>query len=122
MAYIDGFVIPVRTEDREIYRDHEAKWWPYFRDEGALSLVVGWGDDVPPGKQTDFLRAVEAKEHETVVLCWMIWPDKETRGRAYEKMMKLAEEDPAEFANMPFDGKRMIFGGFTPLLMEGAAK
>ena len=122
MAYIDGFVIPVRTGDREIYRDHEAKWWPSFREAGALSLVVGWGDDVPPGKQTDFLRAVAAQDDETVVLCWMIWPDKDTRDRAYAAMMQRAADNPEEFADMPFDGKRMIFGGFTPILMEGAAQ
>jgi uncharacterized protein YbaA (DUF1428 family) len=117
MPYIDGFVIPVPTANRDAYRDHEAKWWPYFRDLGALSLVVGWGDDVPPGKQTDFLRAVDAKDDETVVFAWMTWPDKEVRSAAYTKMMEnMGAED---MADMPFDGKRMIYGGFTPILMEG---
>lgn len=116
MPYIDGFVIPVPTASREIYRAHEAEWWPTFRDMGATSLVVGWGDEVPPGKQTDFLRAVDAQPEETVVFAWMIWPDKATRDAAYAKMM--AGPMPMD---MPFDGKRMIFGGFTPLLMEGVA-
>ena len=119
MSYIDGFLIPVLTEDREKYRQHELKWWPSFRDAGALSLWVGWGDDVPPGKQTDFLRAVDLKEGETVVFAWMTWPDKSTRDACYKAMMAM---DPAEFTDMPFDGKRMIFGGFAPILMEGTAK
>lgn len=115
MPYIDGFVIPVPTANRDIYREHEAKWWPVFRDLGALTLVVGWGDEVPPGKQTDFLRAVDAQEDETVVFAWMTWPDKATRDAAMQKMMAEGGE-----MTMPFDGKRMIYGGFTPLLMEGS--
>lgn len=118
MPYIDGFVIPVPTAKREAYRAHEAKWWPSFRDMGARSLAVCWGDDVPAGKQTDFLRAVELKPDETVVLCWMTWPDKATRDAAYKKMM----ETMPETIDMPFDGKRMIYGGFEPILMEGGAK
>ncbi len=120
MAYIDGFLIPVRNEDRETYRAHELKWWPSFREAGALTLVVGWGDDVPPGKQTDFLRAVDLKEGETVVLAWMTWPDKATRDAAYKKMEEQAKTD-AEMTPeaMPFDGKRMVWGGFAPLIMEG---
>lgn len=119
MSYIDGFLIPVPTAKREEYRAHEAKWWPTFQKMGAQTLVVGWGDEVPPGKQTDFLRAVAAKEDETVVFCWMIWPDKATRNAAYKKM----ETDMAEMENMemPFDGKRMVYGGFEPILTEGSA-
>ncbi|MCB6176524.1 DUF1428 domain-containing protein [Rhodobacter sp. Har01] len=115
MAYIDGFVIPVPTASREIYRAHEEKWWPSFRDMGALTLVVGWGDEVPPGKQTDFLRAVAAQPDETVVFAWMTWPDKATRDAAYKTMM-----DTVEGVEMPFDGRRMIFGGFTPILTAEA--
>ncbi len=118
MPYIDGFVIPVPTARRDDYRAHEEKWWPSFQKLGALSLVVAWGDEVPPGKQTDFLRAVDAKEDETVVFCWMTWPDKDTRNAAYKAME--AAMDPADMADMPFDGKRMIYGGFTPLLSFGA--
>lgn len=120
MSYIDGFVIPVPTAKREEYRAHEEKWWPTFQKLGALSLVVCWGDEVPPGKQTDFLRAVEAKPDETVVFCWMTWPDKETRSAAYKVME--AEMDPTLMADMPFDGKRMIYGGFAPILSLGAAQ
>lgn len=120
MPYIDGFLIPVRTGDREKYRDHELHWWPTFRDLGALTLVAGWGDDVPPGKHTDFLRAVDLQEGETVVFCWMTWPDKATRDAAYKTMMERSDTDPGMAPDaMPFDGKRMIYGGFTPLIMEG---
>lgn len=119
MPYIDGFVIPVPTKRREEYRAHEAKWWPYFQKLGAKSLVVAWGDEVSAGQQTDFLRAVGATEEETVVFAWMTWPDKETRQSAYAKMM--AEMDPSMMADMPFDGRRLIHGGFTPLLIEGTA-
>ena len=120
MSYIDGFLIPVRTEDREKYRQHELKWWPSFRDAGALSLWVGWGDDVPPGKQTDFLRAVDLQEGETVAFAWMTWPDKATRDAAYKKMMEQSETDPDMAPGaMPFDGKRMVYGGFTPIVTEG---
>lgn len=110
--YIDGFLIPVRDADKAAYRAHEAQWWPTFRDLGARSLVVGWGDDVPQGKQTDFRRAVDLQEGETVVLCWMTWPDKATRDAAYAKMM----EDMPQDIEMPFDGKRMVLGGFSPIL------
>jgi uncharacterized protein YbaA (DUF1428 family) len=122
MPYIDGFVIPVPTAKREDYRAHEAKWWPEFRKMGAQTLVVGWGDDVPPGKRTDFLRAVDAKDDETVVFCWMTWPDKATRDAAYKNMEARAADDPAMTPEaMPFDGKRMIYGGFAAILMEGSA-
>lgn len=115
--YIDGFLIPVPTATKEAYRAHEEKWWPTFRDLGAQSLVVGWGDDVPAGKQTDFRRAVDLQADETVVFCWMIWPDKATRDAGYARMM----EDSAlmEGMDMPFDGKRMVMGGFVPILVEG---
>ena len=120
MAYIDGFLIPVRTEDREKYRAHELRWWGDFKALGALTLVAGWGDDVPPGKHTDFLRAVDLQPDETVVFCWITWPDKATRDEAYKVMMERSESDPEMAASaMPFDSKRMVYGGFDPLIMEG---
>lgn len=114
--YIDGFLIPVPTDARDTYRAHEEKWWPKFKDLGAKTLVVGWGDDVPPGTQTDFLRAVALKPDETVVFCWMTWPDKETRNAAYAKVM--SDDAMAEGMDMPFDGKRLVHGGFTAILNE----
>ena len=75
---------------------------------------MGWGDDVPAGKQTDFLRAVDLQEDETVVFCWMTWPNKEIRNKAYAAM----ESQGAESMDMPFDGRRMVYGGFVPILNE----
>ncbi|WP_112312342.1 DUF1428 domain-containing protein [Pseudogemmobacter bohemicus] len=119
MTYIDGFLIPVRNEDRETYRAHEQKWWKEFKALGALTLVAGWGDDVPAGKQTDFLRAVDLQPGESVVFCWMTWPDKDTRNKAYASMETRAASDPdMQPGAMPFDGKRMVYGGFSLLLME----
>ena len=83
-----------------------------FKAWGAIRHVECWGDDVPDGKLTDFRRAVDAKPGETIVFAWVEWPSKEARDSANKKMM----EDP-EMKNMdmPFDGKRMIFGGFIPI-------
>jgi uncharacterized protein YbaA (DUF1428 family) len=120
VSYIDGFVIPVPTAARETYRAHEDKWWPSFQKLGAETLVVGWGDDVPAGKQTDFMRAVAAKPDETVVFCWMTWPDKATRDAGMKALM--ADPAMATMGDMPFDGKRMIFGGFQPILTKGDGK
>ena len=89
---------------------------PLFKEFGATRLVENWGDDVPEGKVTDFRGAVKAKEGETVVFSWMEYPSKEARDAANEKMMS----DPRmkEFGDMPFDGQRMIFGGFAPIVDE----
>lgn len=119
MTYLDAFVIPVPTSRRDDYIAHEAKWWSEFHKLGALSLVVGWGDDVPPGTQTDFLRSVDLQDGETVVIAWMTWPDKDTRNAAY-KAVETAMS-PEDMADMPFDGKRMIYGGFVPVLIKGEA-
>jgi uncharacterized protein YbaA (DUF1428 family) len=77
-------------------------------------VIECWGDDVPEGKLTDFRRAVQAKPDESVVFSWIEWPDKATRDAGMEKVMK----DPraGQAGDMPFDGKRMIFGGFTPVV------
>lgn len=120
MSYVDGFIIPVPTARKDEYRAHEVRWWPTFRKAGALTLVVTWADDVPRGKQTDFLRAVDLKDDETVVFAWMTWPDKATRDAAYAAMMA-GDDDGMDRITLPFDGKRMIYGGFDPILMEGAA-
>lgn len=121
MSYIDAFLIPVETANRETYRAHEAKWWPSFRDLGATEMVVAWGDDVPLGKVTDFPRAVKLEANETLALAWMIWPDKATRDSAHREMERRSKEDPEMSAEaMPFDGMRMVFGGFEALLREKA--
>lgn len=113
MAYVDGFLIPVPDSRKDEYREHEEKWWPWFRDKGAVSMTVCWGDDVKAGRVTDFERSVALQADETVVFAWMIWPDKATRDKAFENMM---DDSAMEMAEMPFDGKRMVFGGFTPIV------
>jgi len=113
MSYIDGFVIAVATANRQAFIDHASTVDPAFIELGATRVVECWGDDVPVGKQTDFRRAVQAKEDETVVFAWIEWPDKATRDAAMKKMMDDPRMGP-ETNPMPFDGARMIYGGFAP--------
>ncbi|MEM9425974.1 MAG: DUF1428 domain-containing protein [Pseudomonadota bacterium] len=113
MAYVDGFLIPVPTARKDDYKAFAEKWTAYFKDLGALSWYECWADDVPKGEVTDFHRAVALNDDETVVFSWMVWPDKDTRNTAWGRMME--EETPDD---MPFDGKRMIFGGFTPIVVS----
>jgi uncharacterized protein YbaA (DUF1428 family) len=120
MSYIDGFVAAVPTANKEAYRRHAATSVAMFKEFGATRQVESWGDDVPDGKVTDFKGAVKAKPDETIVFSWLEYPDKATRDKANKKMM----DDPnmKELgAQMPFDGKRMIFGGFTPINDSGEA-
>ena len=122
MSYVDGFVIAVRTEDKEKYRKFSEDMVAAFKEHGASSLAECWGDDVPHGKVTDFYRAVKAKDDETVVFSWIVWPDKATRETGMEKLMADPIFDPATNP-VPFDGKRMIFGGFEIIVGEaGPAK
>jgi uncharacterized protein YbaA (DUF1428 family) len=113
MAYVDGFIAAVPTANKEAFRKHAADAAPLFKEHGALSVVECWGDDVPEGKVTSFAMAVQRKEDETVVFSWVTWPSKEVRDAAWAKMMN----DPAmQSPEMPFDGKRMIYGGFVPIV------
>jgi uncharacterized protein YbaA (DUF1428 family) len=115
MKYVEGFVAAVPASNKEAYRKHAAEAAPLFKEFGATRIVECWGDDVPEGKLTDFRGAVKAKEDEIVVFSWMEYPSKEARDDAHQKIMS----DPrmkAMGAQMPFDGKRMIFGGFVPIL------
>lgn len=116
MSYIDGFVIAAPTADKEKFIDHANRMDAIFLEMGALRIVEGWADDVSKGEVTDFHRAVQAKDDETVVFSWIEWPDKATRDAAMTKM----REDPRMMSEpMPFDGKRMIYGGFTPVVTLG---
>ena len=114
MSYIDGFVIAVPNAKREQFILHARTFDVIFLEIGAIHVVECWGDDVPDGKLTDFRRAVQAQPDESVVFSWVEWPDKATRDAGMQKMM----EDPRmpSPGDMPFDGKRMIFGGFTPVV------
>ena len=116
MAYIDGFVIPVPTANRQGFIDHATTTDGFFKELGATRVVECWGDDVPDGTLTDFRKAVQAKDYESVVFSWVEWPDKATRDEATERMDELVKTDPRfdEDKNpVPFDGRRMIFGGFS---------
>ena len=114
MSYIDGFVIPVPTGKKQAYREMAAKAAPIFKEYGAQQVVECWGDDVPEGKVTDFKGAVQAKPGESVVFSWIVWPSKEARDEGNKKVMN----DPRMkmTPDMPFDGQRMIMGGFEILL------
>jgi uncharacterized protein YbaA (DUF1428 family) len=114
MGYTDGFVAPAR--DREAYLAMAAKAAPIFIEHGATRVVEAWGDDVRDGKVTDFRKAVKAEEGENVVFSWIEWPDKETRVAGWEKVMADERLKPPEAGQMPFDGKRMFWGGFDVLL------
>ncbi|MFS2225833.1 DUF1428 domain-containing protein [Pantoea sp. B65] len=117
MNYIDGFVVAVPAVNKEAYRQLAAKAAPLFKEFGAIRIVECWGDDVPPGTVTDFRGAVKAQEDEEVVFSWIEYPSKQVRDEANQKLMA----DPRMKAmgdQMPFDGKRMIYGGFAVLLDE----
>jgi len=115
MTYIDGFVAAVPTANREKYKKHAEEAAKVFREYGALKVVEAWGDDVPEGKLTSFPIAVIRKDDETVVFSWIVWPSKEARKAAWEKMMADPRMRPDKNP-MPFDGKRMIYGGFEPIV------
>lgn len=119
MSYIDGFVIAVPTANRQKFIDH-AQWADsLFLEQGATRILECWGDDVPDGKVTDFRGAVKATVEETVVFSWIEWPDKPTRDAAMGRMRELMETDDRfnpRTNPTPFDGARMIYGGFTPVV------
>lgn len=115
MSYIDGFVLAVPTANKEVYRSQAASAATVFKECGALSVVESWGDDVPPGKLTSFPLAVQSTPDETVVFSWVVWPDRATRDAGMEKFMADARIK-AIGAAMPFDGQRMIYGGFETIV------
>lgn len=116
MSYIDGFVLAVPTANKARFLEHARTGDSVFIEFGATRVLECWGDDVPRGTLTDFFRSVQATDEETVVFSWIEWPDKATRDAGMKKMMEDPRMDPAHNP-MPFDGKRMIYGGFEPLLV-----
>ncbi|WP_425050223.1 DUF1428 domain-containing protein [Psychromarinibacter sp. S121] len=112
MSYVQGFLLAVPEANKEEYRKMAAAGWDMFKRYGALSMQENWAVDVPDGKVTSFPMAVKLEEGEAVVFSWIVWPDKATYDAAWEKMMT----DP-EMANMtmPFDGMRMMWGGFEEI-------
>jgi len=114
--YIQGFVVPVPADMKDAYVRASEDGWNIFRKLGAIEHVEAWEEDVRDGKCTDFRQSVDAKEGEIIVFSWVIWPEKETCKAAHEKMMGGHMPPPGD---MPFDGKRMIFGGFEPVFIGG---
>jgi uncharacterized protein YbaA (DUF1428 family) len=113
MDYIEGFVAPVPVANKQRYIEHARQAAELFKEHGALKLVECWGDDVPSGEKTSFPMAVQCKEDEVVVFSWVVWPSREVR----DKGMQLIESDPRMADNpMPFDGSRLIYGGFQMVL------
>lgn len=118
MTYVDGFVIAVPTANKQKFIDHAKSADSVFLEQGATRVVECWADDVPDGKVTDFRKAVQARDDETVVFSWVEWPDKATRDAGMGRMEELMKTDDRfnpEKNPMPFDGKRMIYGGFAPV-------
>lgn len=115
--YVQGFIVPVPEDKKDAYREVADKFWPIARDYGCVGHVEAWEADVKDGQWTDFRKAVALEEGEKVVFSWMTWPDKQTADEAHEKMM--TDERMKEWgdgSNMPFDGKRMVFGGFEVIV------
>jgi uncharacterized protein YbaA (DUF1428 family) len=117
--YIQGFVTPVKAGAKEEYRKVAEQFWPILRDCGATEHIEAWEVDVPDGKQTDFRRSVAIEDGEKVVFSWLVWPDKATADAGHEKMMADPRMKDMDMANMPFDGKRMIHGGFEAIVSHG---
>ena len=119
MTYYEGFIVPVPEGNKDAYRKSAADFAPIFREFGATRHVEAWDSDVPEGKVTDFRMAVNAEPGEKVVFSWFEYPDKATRDAANQKM----RSDPRmQEATMPFDGKRMIMGGFEPIVEDGSER
>jgi uncharacterized protein YbaA (DUF1428 family) len=115
MNYVDGFVAAVPTANRELYRKHAEVAAAVFKEHGAITVVECWGDDVPEGKLTSFPMAVQRKPDETVVFSWIVWPSRQVRDAGWEKSMPDPRLQPA-VNPMPFDAKRLIYGGFQMLI------
>jgi uncharacterized protein YbaA (DUF1428 family) len=119
MSYVSGFIIAVPRSNKQKFIDHAKSGDSAFLELGATRILECWGDSVPDGQVTDFRRAVQANEDEEVVFSWIEWPDRATCDTAMASMEELMKTDPRlnpEKNPMPFDGKRLIYGGFTPVV------
>jgi len=115
MSYVDGFIVAVPTAKRDTYRHHAEIAAAVFKENGALQVVECWGDDVPEGKLTSFPLAVKRAADETVVFSWIVWPSRPARDAGMAKVMADPRLQP-DVNPMPFDGKRLIYGGFEVLV------
>ena len=119
--YVNGFVLAVPEANKQAYKEVAEKFWAIARDSGAKSQVECWEVDVPDGKTTDFRRAVKCEDGEKIVFSWVTWEDKATADASHDKMMadpRMKEFGAEDGSDMPFDGKRMIYGGFEPLVWQ----
>lgn len=112
-GYVDGFLAAVPAGNKQAYLDMAKKAASVFKDYGAVRIVETWGDTVPDGKVTDYKGAVKATQDEKIVYSWVEWPSKEVRDEGWKRMM---EDQRMKDQQMPFDGKRMVYGGFAPIL------
>jgi len=117
MTYVDGFMAAVPTANKEKFIEHARSAAPVFKENGALSVVECWGDDVPEGKVNSMHSAVMLKPEETVIFSWITWPSKAVRDAGMEAVMNDPRLSP-ETNPMPFDGARIIFGGFETVVEE----
>ena len=113
--YVDGFILPMRDENLAAYTALAGKFAARARALGALGCVESLGDSLGHGHTTDFFRAVQAQEGENVVFSFVLWPDRATRDAAWAKLMNDPDLQPGP-APMPFDGRRMFWGGFRPFV------
>lgn len=117
MPYVDGFVLAVSKDRLDDYKEMAALGAKVWMEHGALSYVECVGEDVPYGELTSFPRAVQAKDDEVVIFSWATYADRKARDEVMAKVMA-DERLKGEPANMPFDGKRMIFGGFESFIAK----
>ncbi|WP_199802976.1 DUF1428 domain-containing protein [Erythrobacter sp. YJ-T3-07] len=122
--YVNGFIVPVPAGNKDAYLEVAEKFWPIARDYGCTGHVEAWEADVKDGEHTDFRRAVDLKGGEKVVFSWMTWPDKVTADAAHDRMMTDERMETIfgapDGSDMPFDGKRMVIGGFEVMMHKEA--
>ncbi len=112
--YVNTYILGVPEGRKDDYRRIAETYAEVAKDHGAIEIFENWELEVPDGEQTDYRKAIHAEPGEKIVLSWVIWPDRETGAIAHKKML----EDPrmAGMGDMPFDGRRMILGGFEPMV------
>ena len=118
MTYVDGYVIPVLAENKDKYIEQAKIAASVFKEHGVIEIYENWGDDVPEGEVTSFYKAVQCKEGEVVVFSWAVWPSKEARNEGWKALMEDPRMKPDPDNPIPFDGKRLIYGGFSTIVHE----
>jgi len=118
MSYVDGYIVAVPVDRKEVYTKFASVAAAVLKDYGALQVVECWGDDVPDGKLTSFPMAVKCEANEVVVFSWIRWPSRAARDAGMKDAMEDARFKDMDMTAMPFDGKRMIFGGFEVIVDE----